>query len=60
MLVQQPWLQIGSLALYRPTPHLLRQIPWLRVFVQGVVIVGEPFQGVADAVTHRVRLKVIG
>ncbi len=21
MLVQQPWLQIGSLALYRPTPH---------------------------------------
>ncbi len=24
MLVQQPWLQIGSLALYRPTPHLLR------------------------------------
>ena len=24
MLVQQPWLQIGSLAFYRPTPHLLR------------------------------------
>ncbi len=24
MLVQQPWLQIGSLALYRPTPHILR------------------------------------
>ena len=24
MLVQQPWLQIGSLALYRPPPHLLR------------------------------------
>jgi len=24
MLVQQPWLQIGSLALYHPTPHLLR------------------------------------
>jgi len=22
--VQQPWLQMGSLALYRPTPHLLR------------------------------------
>ena len=24
MLVQQPWLQIGWLPFYRPTPHLLR------------------------------------
>jgi hypothetical protein len=60
MLVQQPWLQIGSRARYRHTRHLLRmpdptelergveasgaelnrQVPWLRVFVEGVVIVG--------------------